>query len=72
VNGSSSRGYAGIDYSNLRYDDPVYPDTNGALPGYGSASQHTAQYDQQGYGTPEPGSGQDGYGAYPGYGTGGR
>jgi hypothetical protein len=73
LNGSPARGYAGIDYSSIRYDDPVYPEAQGALPGYGSAGRPTAQYDQQGYGTPDPSSGQDGYGAYPGgYGTGGR
>ena len=71
-NGSQSRGYAGIDYGSLRYDDPVYPDAAGALPGNGSAGQHATQYDQQGYGTPDPGSGPDAYQAYPGYGARGR
>jgi hypothetical protein len=70
LNGSG-HGYAGIDYSSIRYDDPVYPDPQGALPGYRSG-QHAEQYDQQGYRTPEPGPAQDGYGAYPGYGLGGR
>ncbi|HEY7325892.1 MAG TPA: hypothetical protein VH520_13805 [Streptosporangiaceae bacterium] len=72
VNGSAARGYAGIDYSSIRYDDPVYPDTQGYPPGYGSAGRPTAQHDQQGYGTLDPSSGQDGYEAYRGYGTGGR
>lgn len=71
-NGSPARGYAGIDYSSLRYDDPVYPDAQERLPGYGSTGRHTVQYDQQGYGTPDPTAGQDGYGAYRGYGNGGR
>jgi hypothetical protein len=73
MNGSPARGYAGIDYSSIRYDDPVYPDAQGALPGYRSAGRHTTpQYDQHGYRTADPSSGQDGYGAYPGYGNGGR
>ena len=72
LNGAPTRGYAGIDYSSIRYDDPVYPDAQGALPGYGSPGRHTAQYDQQGHGSPDPSSSHDGYGAYPGYGTGGR
>ena len=70
LNGSSARGYSGIDYSRIRYDDPAYPDGQGALPGYGSAGQHRAQYDQQGYPIPDPGAGQDGYRSYRGYGNG--
>jgi hypothetical protein len=70
LNGSSSGGYAGIDYSSIRYDDPVYPDGQGALPGYGTAGQRHAQYDQQGYPSPDPGAGQDGYRSYRGYGNG--
>jgi hypothetical protein len=69
-NGSQTRGYAGIDYTSLRYDDPVYPDEPAALPGYGASGQHAAQPDQRGYAGPD--SGQDGYPAYPGYGTGVR
>lgn len=71
-NGSSARGYAGIDYSSIRYDDPVYPEAQGPLAGYGSAGQHAGHYEQQGYSTPDPGAGQDAYRAHPGYGTGGR
>jgi len=70
LNGSPGRGTAGIDYSSIRYDDPVYPEAQAGRPAYGSAGRHTAQYDQQSY--PDSGSGQDGNGAYPGYGTGGR
>jgi len=71
-NGSSARGYAGIDYSSLRYDDLEYPDAAEALPGYRSAGQHGPQYEQQGYGAADPRAGQDAYRGYPGYGTGGR
>jgi len=72
LNGSQNGGPAGIDYSSIRYDDPAYPDAAGALPGYRSAGQHAAPYDQQGYGSQDPAAGQDRYGGYPGYGTGGR
>jgi hypothetical protein len=68
-NGSMSRGYAEIDYSNLRYDDPVYPDTEAAgVAGYAAPGAPTRQYDQQGYGGPDPGYGQDGYSGYGGSG----
>jgi hypothetical protein len=69
-NGSMPRGYAEIDYNNLRYDDPVYPDTEAAaVAGYAAPVAPTRQYDQQGYGGPDLGYGQDGYS---GYGTSGR
>jgi hypothetical protein len=69
-NGSVPRGYAEIDYNNLRYDDPVYPDTEAAgVAGYAGPGAPTRQYEQQGYGGPDLGYGQDGYS---GYGTGGR
>jgi hypothetical protein len=69
-NGSMSRGYAEIDYSSLRYDDPVYPDSEAAgVAGYAAPGAPTRQYDQQGYGGSDVGYGPDGY---PGYGTGGR
>jgi hypothetical protein len=69
-NGSLPRGYAEIDYSSLRYDEPVYPDTEAAgVAGYAAPSAPTRQYDQQGYGGSDHGYGQDGYS---GYGTGGR
>jgi hypothetical protein len=69
-NGSVPRGYGEIDYSNLRYDDPVYPDTEAAgVAGYAAPGAPTRQYDQQGYGGQDLGYGQDGYS---GYGTGGR
>jgi hypothetical protein len=75
-NGPSGRSHAlnGIDYSSIRYDDPVYPEGQGALPGYGAPTQATqaVQYEQRGYGVPDGGSGQDGYPGYPGYGTGSR
>jgi hypothetical protein len=71
-NGSPAGGYAGIDYSSLRYDDLEYPDAAEALPGYRSAGQHAAQYEQQGYGAADPRAGQDAYRGYPGYGAGGR
>jgi hypothetical protein len=72
VNGSPARGYAGIDYSSLRYDDLDYPDAAEGPRGYGSAGQHAAQYEQQGYRAADPGAAQDAYRGYPGYGTGGR
>ncbi|MGB6458020.1 MAG: hypothetical protein WBH47_26405, partial [Streptosporangiaceae bacterium] len=72
-NGPAPLGYAGIDYGSLRYDDPVYPDADGAERlGFPAPGQPTRRYDQQGYGGPDPGYGQDGYQGYPGYGTGGR
>jgi hypothetical protein len=72
LNGSPARGYAGIDYSSLRYDDLEYPNAAEAPPGYRSAGQHAAHYEQQGYGAANSGAGQDAYRGYPGYGTGGR
>ncbi|MGH3303671.1 MAG: hypothetical protein ACRDOK_18730 [Streptosporangiaceae bacterium] len=72
-NGSSPRGYAGIDYGSLRYDDPVYPDADGSgLVGYAAPGQPARQYEQNGYGGPDLGYGQDGYQGNPGHGTGGR
>ena len=71
-NGSAS-GYAGIDYGSLRYDDPPYPDADGAgLIGYAASRQPARQYEQNGYATPDLGYGQDGYPRNPGYGSGGR
>ncbi len=69
-NGSVPRGYAEIDYNNLRYDDPVYPDTEAAgVAGYAAPGAPARQYEQQGYSGPDAGYGQDGYS---GYGAGGR
>jgi hypothetical protein len=69
--GGRSHTLNGIDYSSIRYDDPVYPDAQGARPGYGTPG-YDPQYDQQGYRVPDVASGQDEYPAYPGYGNGGR
>jgi hypothetical protein len=69
-NGSAQRGYTGIDYSNLRYDDPVYPDAQAdGLAGYAAPGQPAAQHEQRAYSGPDLGYGQDGYQGYNGYGA---
>ncbi len=71
-NGSTARGYTEIDYSSLRYDDPVYPDSEASgLVGY-AAPAPGRQYEQRGFDGSELGYGQDGYQDYSGYRTGGR
>ncbi len=68
---SGGNGYNGIDYQNLNYQGSDYPPA--PVPdGYAPQNQQAGQYDQRGYGAPEPVYGQDGYQGYPGYGTGGR
>jgi hypothetical protein len=72
-NGSAQRGYGEIDYGSLRYDDSAYPDTETTgLVGYAAPTAPTRQYDQRGYGGPEPDYSQDGYPGYSGYGSDGR
>jgi hypothetical protein len=71
-NGSSPAGYAGIDYGRLRYDDPLYPDSDGSgLVDYAAPRQRGKHYDP-GYGGSDLGYGQDGYEGYTGYGAGER
>ncbi len=69
-NGSAPRGYTGIDYGSLRYDDQVYPDAQaGGLAGYAAPAQPAAQYEQYGYGGPDVGYPQDGQQGNSGYGA---
>jgi hypothetical protein len=69
---NGTRGYTGIDYGSLRYDDPPYPDTDGSgLLDYAASSQPTRQYEQNGHpANPDLGYSQDGYQRNPGYGSG--
>jgi hypothetical protein len=65
-NPPAARGYGEIDYGSLRYDDPVYPDTDAAGPAaYAGPGAPTRQYQRPGYDGRDGGYDQDGYQGYP-------
>jgi hypothetical protein len=64
-------GYGAFDYQSLTYQDVDYQQAQ-SMAGYAQQNQHSGQFDERGYGTPDLAYGQDGYQGYSGYGPGGR
>jgi hypothetical protein len=63
--------YGPFDYQNLSYSDVDYQQVPDAS-GYPQLDPHAGQFNDRGYGQPDPAYGQEGYQGHPGYGSGGR
>jgi len=65
-------GYGAADYQDFPYQRADYPPAPSVNNGYANQHQQAGQFDDRGYGAPDPAYGPEGYEGYRGYGPGSR